>query len=72
MYPEHTDVRLVSSTGQFKWKDIPFHLSANLAGQYVSLTETDADLITIAYGLLALGELDPQLKRFIPRIRWMG
>ena len=72
LYPDHTEVRLVSSNGQFKWKDIPFHLSKNLAGQYVSLTETAADLITIAYGPLALGELDPQLMRFIPRSRWVG
>ena len=55
-----------------KWRNLRVFLSSNLAGDYVGLTETEGDLITITYGPLALGELDLQLRRFSPRVRWVG
>jgi putative transposase len=72
LYPPATDVRLVSTSGQIKWKDHPVHLTANLAGQYVALTPTDRDLITITYGPLVLGDLDPNTARFTAHVRWVG
>lgn len=72
LYPEDTEVRLVGSTGHFRWRSGDFFLSYNLAGQYVGLTETAADLVTVSYGALELGAIDPQVKRFVPRLRWNG
>jgi len=74
-YPTHWEVRLVSSNGQFKWKDCAMHLSANLAGQYVGISESQSsdDVLTVSYGALELGEieLEPAI-RFSPRLRWTG
>jgi putative transposase len=72
LYPTAAEVRLVDVGGFIKWRNHPVFLSHNLAGQYVGLTATAADLTTIAYGSLALGEFDPHLNRFIPRVRWLG
>jgi putative transposase len=70
VYPTATAVRLVTN-GVIKWRNHDVFLSTNLAGQYVGLTETDTDLVTVAYATLALGELDPHTHRFIPRVRWL-
>lgn len=70
-YPDVADVRLVASNGFIKWRTHRLFLSSNLAGEYVGLTETDSDLVTIAYASLALGEFDHHTNRFIPRVRWM-
>jgi transposase InsO family protein len=72
LYPLATEVRLVSVSGSIKWRNAVFFLSSNLAGEYVGLTPTTADLVTIAYGALALGELDPHSLRFTPHVRWEG
>jgi transposase InsO family protein len=71
LYPSAHEVRLVDSSGTIKWRNTPFFLSSNLAGAYVGLTHTPADLVTVAYGALALGELDPHHLRFIPHVRWV-
>lgn len=70
-YPEATAVRLVSSSGFIKWQKETLFLSSNLAGQYVGLTESEADLVTITYANLVLGEYDPFTHRFTPRVRWL-
>lgn len=70
-YPAAAEVRLVDRGGWIKWRTHPLFLSTNLAGQYVSLTETDSELVTIAYASLALGNFDPHLKRFIPHVQWL-
>lgn len=72
LYPNAHEVRLVDSSGTIKWRNTPFFLSSNLTGAYVGLTHTPADLVTVAYGALALGELDPHHLRFIPHVRWVG
>jgi len=72
VYPDDTEVRLVGSTGHFRWHSGDFFLSYNLAGQYVGLVENAADLVTVSYGAMELGAIDPQLNRFVPRIRWNG
>lgn len=72
-YPLDTVVRLVDSAGVIKWHNRPIFLTSNLAGQHVSLTETDgSDLLTVAYASLALGDLDPHTTRFMPNVRWRG
>jgi putative transposase len=71
-YSRAAAVRLVDGRGAIKWRSHVLVLSSNLAGQYVGLTETDTDLVTITYAALALGEIDPQTNRFIPRVRWLG
>lgn len=72
IYPDIAEVRLVDSGGSFKWLSKNRFLSRNLAGQYIGLIENAADLVTISYGVLELGVLDPQLNRFTPRLRWNG
>lgn len=70
-YPLDTVVRLVDSAGVIKWHNRRVFLTTNLAGQHVSLTETDgAELVTVAYAALALGDLDPHTHRFVPNVRW--
>ncbi len=70
-YPSTYQVRLVSSGGQFKWKDDPLHLSKNLAGQYVGICESDAGFV-VSYGALELGQIEPDPIRFVPALRWTG
>lgn len=72
IYPEIAEVRLIDSTGSFKWKSKNHFLSANLRGQYIGLIENEADIITISYGALELGVLDLHLNRFSPRLKWNG
>jgi len=71
-YPSEWEVRLVSSSGQFKWKDKPLHLSDNLAGQYVGIAENENGLLTVSYGALQLGQIEAGPIRFVPRLRWTG
>ncbi len=70
-YPSEYQVRLVSSTGAFKWRDSALHLSRNLAGQYVGVFESDAGFI-VSYGALELGKIEPAPIRFVPELRWAG
>ena len=56
----------------YQWRNTAIFLSSNLVGEYVGLTETTGDLVTVAYGALALGDFDPHVNRFVPRVRWVG
>ena len=71
-YPDHWDVRLVSSAGTIKWRNQFIFLSSNLAGEYVGLSYTEADLVAISYGPLQLGNFDCHTNDFIPGVRWNG
>lgn len=71
-YPATATVRLVDVGGVIKWRAHAHFLSKNLAGQYVSLTDGEADLVTVAYASLALGEIHLRTQRFIPHVRWCG
>lgn len=70
-YPSEWEVRLVASSGKFKWKDEPLHISKNLAGQYVGISENESGL-TVSYGSLELGQIEMEPIRFIPRLKWTG
>lgn len=72
VYPDDAFVRLVAETGYIKWRNHTLFLSSNLAGDYVSLSERDDDIFTIAYGALELGHIDSNTNRFTPRVRWTG
>jgi len=72
IYPDVAEVRLVDSGGSFKWLSTNYFLSKNLAGQYIGLMKTAADLVVISYGALDLGVLDPEMNRFAPRPKWNG
>lgn len=72
VYPDNCSVRLVNGGGNIKWRSQALFLSVNLAGDYVSLTERDNDIFTIAYSSLELGDFDSNTNRFTPRIRWSG
>jgi len=72
VYPDSSFVRLVDRGGNIKWRNQALFLSSNLAGDYVSLTEGEDDIFTIAYGSLDLGDFDSNTKRFTPRVRWSG
>ena len=71
-YPASADVRRVSTTGAIRWRTHSIFLSSNLAGDTVSLTPTDTELVTVAYAALKLGDLDPYTERFRPDVRWLG
>lgn len=71
-YPATAIVRLVDAGGVIKWRSHAHFLSKNLAGQYVSLTDGEADLVTVAYASLALGEIHLRTQRFTPHVRWCG
>lgn len=71
-YPSDWVVRLVASSGTFKWKDRPLHLSENLTGQYVGISENESGLLTVSYGTLELGQIEMNPIRFVPRLRWTG
>lgn len=71
-YPASADVRRVSTTGTIRWRTHSIFLSSHLAGDIVSLTPTDAELVTVAYAALKLGDLDPYTGRFRPDVRWLG
>jgi transposase InsO family protein len=72
VYPESSFVRLVDENGSIKWRSQALFLSGNLTGDYVSLTEGEHDIFTIAFGSLELGDFDSNTKRFTPRVRWSG
>jgi transposase InsO family protein len=71
-YASSADVRLVDSTGSIKWRTHHIFLSSNLARQYVALSPTDGDQVTIAYAALALGHFDLHTNRFVACPRWLG
>jgi putative transposase len=70
-YPEATVVRRVSDGGTIKWHQRKIFLTTALAGEPVALLDTAADRVTICYSQLALGDFDPLLGRFTPRVRWL-
>jgi hypothetical protein len=70
LYPDGAVVRRVSTTGTIKVRDVIHSLSSNLAGEYVSLTETHDDRFIVAYGQLELGEILLASNRFTPNVRW--
>lgn len=72
LYPEGSELRYVTGPGAIRWRNAMIFLSSNLRGEYVRLTETTQDRITVQYGPLALGELDPETKRLTPHVRWVG
>lgn len=72
IYPDSEVVRLVTSAGSIKWRSQNYFLSHNLTGQYVGLSENAADLISVSYGALELGVINPVTSRFIPRAKWNG
>lgn len=72
VYPESSFVRLVDPHGTIKWRNQALFLSRNLAGDYVSLTEMEHDIFTIAYGSLELGDFDSNTRQFTPHVRWIG
>jgi transposase InsO family protein len=71
-YPASAEVRRGSATGAIRWRTHRIFLSGNLAGDTVSLTPTDTELVTVAYAALKLGDLDPYTERFRPDVLWLG
>lgn len=72
IYPDGSTVRLVDGSGVIKWRNNSFFLTTNLRAQYVALAEGANDLITVSYGQLELGAINPETNRFIPRLKWNG
>jgi putative transposase len=70
LYSESASVRLVNAHGHIKLRNRAIFLSGNLAGDYVGLTETDHDIVTISYGELELGGFDLTANRFTPHLTW--
>jgi putative transposase len=72
LYPGATAVRHADPNGQIRWHNQAIFLSSNLAGEDVGLTETENDLVAIAYGALILGDFDPHTQRFTSNLRWVA
>jgi transposase InsO family protein len=70
IYPDEAIVRLVNPGGAIKWRNQALFISSNLAGEYVGLTETGPDLISVCFGMLQLGMIDLQTNRFTPAVKW--
>jgi transposase InsO family protein len=56
-YPEHFELRKVSHTGTFKWRDRTIWLSEVLQGETIGLTEVDNGRWDVHFGPLRLGSL---------------
>jgi putative transposase len=72
IYPDSWAVRLVRSNGTIKWRNHSIHLSTNLAGDYLGITESDGDRFMISFGALKLGHIDAETNRFVPEVSWTG
>lgn len=69
-YPEHLDLRRVSSAGSIRWRGEVVFLSSVLAGEYVSLQETGNSEWTIAFGPVTLGTFSATTITFVPELAW--
>lgn len=69
-YPDHVELRRVSSGGCINWRRTVFFLSTVLVGEYVSLTETADDEWTIAFGPLTLGIFSAATLQFTDALAW--
>jgi len=69
-YPNHTEVRLVSTNGCLSWSGEPLFLATALAGEYVAFEEVDDDLWTIRFADVVLGRLDGRHRRVHPIAAW--
>jgi putative transposase len=69
-YPAHRELRRVGSNGTIAFRAQLFFLSAALAGEDVSLEETNDAEWTIAFGPLILGILDERRLLFNPGVCW--
>ena len=71
LYSDTAAIRRVSSAGTVRIRGAPYFLTRGLTGEYVSLTETGGDRLTVAYGPLQLGEIDLTTNRFDADVRWV-
>jgi hypothetical protein len=69
-YPAHLEVRLVGKNGMLTWQGRHFWLTKALAGQDVSLEETETDTWSVSFGPLTLGTYYPPTNIFLPEPSW--
>lgn len=70
VYPETAMMRLVSSSGNIKWRHNQIFISGNLAGEYVGIVEEDDGFYSLSFGDLQLGNIDAETNIFHPGLRW--
>lgn len=69
-YPENALERRVTSGGTIRWHYDKVFISSNLVGETVGIIEEADNSLTLVYGNLELGTLDPDLKAIRPAVRW--
>lgn len=69
-YPDQSLMRLVSSNGSIKWRNVTTYLSSNIAGEYVGIIEESEDF-TIRFCNLQLGRINAESGAFTPEVRWI-
>ena len=63
-------MRLVSSSGNIKWRHNQIFISANIAGEYVGIVEEGDGFYSVNFGNLELGNIDAEKNTFHPGVRW--
>jgi transposase InsO family protein len=69
-YPAHLEIRRVGDNGIMAWRGRMLWLTKSLAGEDVSLEESDTDTWTISFGPLSLGTYHPPSNTFLPETYW--
>jgi putative transposase len=69
-YPALRELRLVGSSGAIRFRTRLFFLAGALAGEYVSLEETNDAEWTVSFGPLTLGVLNERRLVFNPDVSW--
>ncbi len=69
-YPPHLELRCVGGNGMVAWRAQKFWLTRALAGEVISLEETEEDTWTISFGPLTLGTYHPPSNIFLPETCW--
>jgi putative transposase len=70
-YPAIRELRLVGATGAIRFRTKLIMLTQALAGEYVSLEETNNAHWTVCFGPLTLGVIDEQGPDFTPGVYWL-
>lgn len=69
-YPLHRELRFVGATGSIRFRTQLIHLTRAVAGEYVSLEETNDAEWTVCFGPLTLGTVDERHLVFNPGVHW--
>jgi putative transposase len=72
IYPDGWTLRMVTSTGNIKWRNQQIFLSSNLSGDYVGICQRDEGRFIVSYGSLELGYIQADTNQFVAAVKWNG